>query len=466
MRAVWKLLILPIRRMPVGCTLVIFVWLSGILIMALTGKAAIIIAVGVASWAWYMLVGMTLRTLMRPETLLLPDLHRHLSVAGLIYAVFTIVLPVVLMVAGGSAAYALLAASLLLLAMAVGTSIGLGMRISLMFWLLAIFASWKPKLAAVAGHAVMASAWSPLLITLLAGLLLYFALHPLLVVNDRDIDESPLQAIADGRKPATNADGTPRRMGLIGKKLAPLLDGTAQRSLTAALSRFDNNRNYSSRIAVVRAVLLPHDNPQAIGLNLLLATVIAVLYFSLTNAAHRWQVGYLGAYAVIFSMARFAAVGRGMLQMRPNFADLYMTLAPDTHRTFQATLADTLLWLVGAAVFNCLAYAVLIALLLHDAHPAQLLLATGITGIATAFSSLAVHLVGPQSKGGRMLAQFALMAGAMGAYALVYWLIGRFGLPLGAIIGVAITLPFGIGGWREARKIYLQRIPVFDAPLS
>lgn len=210
---------------------------------------------------------------------------------------------------------------------------------------------------------------------------------------------------------------------------------------------------------------MPHDNPQAIGLNLLLAIVIAVLYFSVTNAGHRLQAGYLGAYAVIFSMSRFAAVGRGMLQMRPNLADLYMTLAPDTHKAFQATLADTLLWLVGTAVFNCLAYAVLIALL-HDAHPTQLLLATGITGTAAAFSALAVHLVGPESKGGRMLAQFALLAGAFGAYALVYWLIGRFGLTLGAIIGAVITLPFGIGGWREARKIYLQRTPVFEAPLS
>lgn len=229
MKAVWQLVALPVRRMAIGCVLVMLVWLAGMLGMALAGKPVIIIAVGVATCFWYMLTGMTLRTLMRPETLLLPDLRQHLAVAGAIYAVFAIVLPVALMIVVGGATHAPLATSLLLLAMEVGTSIGLGMRISVMFWLLAIFASWKPKLAAEAEQAVMTTAWSPLLITLLAGMLLFFALRPLLIVDDRDIDESPLQAIADGRKPATNADGTPRHKGLIGKKLAPC--STVRRSV-------------------------------------------------------------------------------------------------------------------------------------------------------------------------------------------------------------------------------------------
>lgn len=37
---------------------------------------------------------------------------------------------------------------------------------------------------------------------------------------------------------------------------------------------------------------------------------------------------------------------------------------------------------------------------------------------------------------------------------------------LDAVIGVVISLPFGTGGWRVARKIYLQRMRVFEAPLS
>lgn len=466
MSAVRKLLVLPVKRMPVGCTLVFLLWLAGLLAMALSGKFGLVFVAGVATWFWYMLAGVTLRSLMRPETLLLPDFRRHLAIAGIICAACTVLPPIGLMIALGGTHFALLAASLFVLAMVVGIATGLGMRITLVIWLLAIAAGWQPKLSAMIAQAVASSAWSPLLITLLAGLLLYHALHPLLVITDRDADESPLQAIADGRKLATNADGTPRHKGLIGKKLTPILDHTAQRSLSAALSRFDERRNHGRRMAVIRAVLLPHDNPLAVMLNLLVIVVIASLYFVLTDVAHRWQVGYLGAYAVIISLSRFAAVGRGMVQMRPNLADLYMTLAPDTHKAFQATMADTLLWLVAVTTFNCMAYAVLVVLLLHDAQPAQLLLATGISGIAAAFSALGVHLIGPESKTGRMLTQFVLMGGAAAAYALVYWLIGRFGLTLGAVIGLVLTLPFGIGGWHEARKIYLQRLPVFDAPLD
>lgn len=466
MKAVRKLLALPVRRMPVGCILVLLLWLAGLAGMLLSGQAGLVFVAGVATWFWYMLAGVTLRSVMRPETLLLPGFRRHLAVAGIICALVTVLPPLAMMIALGGAGHALLAASLIVLAMVVGIATGLGMRITLVIWLLAIAAGWQPGLSAMVSHAVMASAWSPLLFILLAGLLLYHGLRPLLVIADKDVDESPLQAIADGRKLATNADGTPRHKGLIGKKLTPLLDHTAQRTLTAALTRFDARRSHGNRMAVIRAVLLPHDNPQAVALNLLVIVVIASLYFVLTDAAHRWQVGYLGAYAVIISLSRFAAVGRGMLQMRPNLADLYMTLAPDTHRTFQATLADALLWLVAVTSFNCMAYAVLVVLLLHDDQPAQLLLATGITGIAAAFSALGVHLIGPESKTGRMLVQFALMGGAAAAYALVYWLIGRFGLAAGAIIGLVLTLPFGIGGWREARKIYLQRRPVFDAPLD
>lgn len=466
MNAVGQLLILPFRRMPVGCTLVVLVWLGGMLAIGLTGETAFVVGVGAANWLWYMLTGMTLRTLMRPETLLLPAFRRRLAATGGIYAAFAIALPVALIIVLGGAAHALLAAALLVLAMAVGIATGLGMRITLLFWLVFLLSSWQPKLSKALAEAAVASAWTPLAATLLAALLLYYGLRPLLEVSDREVDESPLQAIADGRKPAMGADGTPRRRGWIGNKLAPLLNGTAQRALAAALTRFHRKPGSGTRMAVIRAVLLPHDNPQAVGLNLLMAAAIAAVYFFVTDAAQRWHAGYVGAYAVILGISRFSAVGRGMLKMRPNLADLYMTLAPATRSEFQATLADALLWLVGVAAFNCIAYAVLIVVLLHDAHPAQLLLAAGITGVGAAFGALAVHLIGPESNLGRGLTQFALMAGAAATYALVYWLIGRFGLSIGALGGVLITLPFGIGAWTAARKEYLQRIPIFDAPLS
>lgn len=466
MKAARKLLALQIRRLPVGCVAVALVYLCSMTALLATGEAAVVIAVGLAVWLWYMFTGMTLRTLMRAETLLLPHFRRHLAVAGAVYAVFTVALPVTAMAVVGGAHYVPLAISLLLLAMAFGMATGLGMRVTLLFWLAFMVVGWMPVLSATIGYAAMQSPLTPLAVALIAGLLLYYALRPLLVVSDREVDDSPMQSVADGRKPATGADGTPKRRGLVGRKLSPLLDGSAQRTLAAALARFGKRHTPSTRMSVIRAVLLPHDNPVAVGINLLVVAAFAALYFFATDAARRWQAGYVGAYAVMIGISRFAAVGHGMVRMRPNLADLYMTLAPRTRSEFQATLADALLWLVATAVFNCLAYALLVAVLLHDAHPARLLLAAGITGVGAAFGALAAHLIGPESTLGRTVMHVVVAAGAVAVYALVYWLMSRFGLLAGGLAGALLTLPFGIGAWHAARREYLQRAPRFDASLT
>lgn len=466
MKAVGKLLMLQVRRLPVGCVAVALVYACSMAALIATGEVAVVIAVGLAAWLWYMLTGMTLRTLMRAETLLLPHFRRHLALAGAVYAIFTVAVPVIAMTVMGGGHYVPLATSLLLLAMAFGMATGLGMRVTLLFWLAFMVVGWMPAVSAAIGQVAMQSPLTPLAIVLIAGLLLYYALRPLLTVSDREVDDSPMQSIADGRKPATGADGAPKRRGLVGRKLSPLLDGIAQRTLAAALMRFDRRRTPSTRMAVIRAVLLPHDNPVAAGINLLVVAGFAALYFFATDAARRWQAGYVGAYAVMIGISRFGAVGHGMVRMRPNLADLYMTLAPRTRSEFQATLADALLWVVGVAMFNCVAYALLVAVLLHDAHPARLLLAAGITGIGGAFGALAAHLVGPESTLGRTLMHLAVAVGAVAVYALVYWLIGRFGLLAGGLGGALLTLPFGIGAWHAARSEYVQRAPRFDAPLT
>ena len=58
-----------------------------------------------------------------------------------------------------------------------------------------------------------------------------------------------------------------------------------------------------------------------------------------------------------------------MLRMRPNLADLYLTLAPATRSDYQKTLANALLVLVPISVVTALAYTTLGIVLVHAAEP-------------------------------------------------------------------------------------------------
>ena len=233
-----------------------------------------------------------------------------------------------------------------------------------------------------------------------------------------------------------------------------------------ALARFRRRPTPLARLILIRTVLLPHDNAVAVALRLLMMAAIGALYFLATHASQRWQAGYVGAYAVILGIGRFNTVGQGMLRMRPNLADLYMTLAPLTRADFQATLARVLQWLIVVAVCSSVAYAGLIALLLHAGNPAQLLLAAAIGSVAAAPWALSAQLIGPESSFGRAVVQLIVMAGAIGAYALSYWLLGRCGLSWGGALATVLTLPFSLGMWQAAHREYLRRAPRFELPIG
>jgi hypothetical protein len=465
MNAACRLLVLVLSRMWVASALVIALFLGGLVMMVWLHAPQLILAAAAAGWLWHMMAGMTLRDLLRPETLLLPDFRRHLALAGAIDVALAIVLPIGLMLALGGTDHVLLATAGMLLALAFGLATGTGLRVTLLFWLAFIVAGWKPGLSAMVARAALASSWTPWLLALFAALLLRLTLRPLFVIADRRHDESPLDAMADGRKPVQAADGAPRRRGWIHRQLNRLADFTAQRAMHAALARFRRRPSALARLNLIRSVLLPHDNAAAVGLRLLLMAAIGTAYFLATHAGQRWQAGYVGGYAVILGIGRFNAIGQGMLRMRPNLADLYMTLAPSTRAEFQATLADVMQWLIVVAVFSSVAYAGLVVLLLHVGNPAQLLLAAGISSVAASLCALAAQLIGPESTFGRVVVQLLVLAGAVGTYALSYWLLGLFGLGWGSAAALALTLPFGIGTWLAARREYLGRPPCFDVPL-
>ncbi len=464
-RAIGKLATLPFVRMPAGMAVAGLAWLASVALIPVLHAIAIPF-IGMTTWLVGMLLGLTLRTLMRADTLLLPDFARVLGRAGLLHTLVLVVAPALLVaVFTRDLHLALLTGAVQLLAAALGLASGTGIRVVLFAWVaFPLLGLLSADMHAALLHAVTTSYWAPLLAVLLAVLILHFTLRPVLTVSDRDEDDSPMQAIADGRKPASTASGMPQQRGFIGRKLKPILDGTAQRNLERSIARLHKRPGGAARMGVIRAVLLPHDNLQGIAVNLLVTTLIAALYFTLIHHDDGMDAGFLASYSVLIGMSRFAAVGRGMVKMQPNLADLYLTLAPETHAEFQATIADALLKLVAVTTLNCVVYSVLIAVLLHAGAPAELALTALIVGTGASFGALAAHLVGPASQSGRTLVQIVLLVGAMLVYNLVLWLMHRFGVVAGGLAGIAICLPFGLGAWHYARREYLSRRPCFDVP--
>ncbi|MDO1529278.1 hypothetical protein QMK61_10615 [Fulvimonas sp. R45] len=469
MRAVGQLWLLSFRHAPLAAALLQLMWLAGATALASvpwTGIAAASIAavlLGSGIWLWSMLLGMDLRGLCQPDSLLLPGFRRRLAWTGLLHLLQWVLLPTALGLLLG-VPHALLAGALVLLLGAFGLASGSERYLNLLVWALFVLAGWKPGLATQAALVLAASPWAVPLALLLAALLLRLALRDLLRVEDRQIDSSPLENTQLGR--SRSADGAPARRGAVGRRLLRLFDATAQRAMARALARYRARPSALRRMVLVRRLLLPHDNPQAIALRLLLVAALVSFYVVAVMHRQHFDAVMVGAYAILLGLARFPRLGQGMRRMRPNLADLYLTLAPATRADYQKTLTDALLVLVPITALTTVAYTALGIVLTHATAPWRMLLDALVVGAAASLVALAVHLIGPEGRLGRALVDIAVTLGAMVTYWGGYWLLGALGYALGGGALALVTLSFGIAVWLAAQREYQHRPPCFDAPLA
>ena len=470
MSAVWQLWLQMWRRMPVLVVLVALMWLAGIALSGTLGKrSSDLVAVGVplilgGAWFWSMGRGQQLLDLCRAESFLLPGFRRSLLGLAALDGIVWVVLPA-LITSALRMPHALLVAAGLLLAAAVGLASGTGRRAGLLIWLVFILAGWMPKLFGQLAMAALRSPLTPLLLALAAALILRLVLRPMLTISDVEPDSSPLESTGLGRMNATTGSGTPPP-GAIGKRIASLFERTSQRAMEQALQRYRRRPDSLRRLALLRTLLLPHDNPAAIAMRLaLVATMVTLYFFAIQHRPH-YNAAVIGAYAVLLSLSRFPQLGRGMLRMRPNLADLYLTLAPTTRSEYQKTLADALLVLVPVSAISALAYTALGIVLVHAAEPGRMLLTAAIVVTAASLVALAVHLIGPEGSFGRAAVNIVLLLGAMAAYWGGYVMLGALGLGLGGALLALVTISFGFAVWFGAQREYQRRAPCFDAPAT
>ncbi|MFC5743046.1 hypothetical protein [Dyella tabacisoli] len=469
MKAVWQLWLQPWKRMPVLAALVSLMWLAamGMYLFSVDSEvdlnAAALGLIAFGSWFWHIGQGQILRELCRPESFLMPDFLRRLTWTAAIDAAQWVLLPALLSGLLGLPHAWLIAAALLCVA-ALGLVSSQGRRAGLLIWPIFIVAGWKPELAVAALHIALQSPLTAPLLLLVAVLILHLSLRPLLRIDDRDIETSPLESMSLDR--SNNIGGTPPPRGALSKRLVGLFDRTSQRALDLALRSYRQQPGARQRLTLIRRLLLPHDNPLAIALRLTWVAAFVTIYFFAAIHRQHFNAAVVGAYATLLTLGRFPQLGRGMQRIRPNLADLYLTLAPTTHAQYQKTLADALLILVPISVLSAVAYTLLGIALTHAAEPVRMLMTTIIVTSAASLVALAVHLIGPESTLGRTLANIVVILGAMASYWGGYWLIGALGYVFGGGLVAIIALSFGLSVWFAGQREYQRRKPSFDAPMA
>jgi hypothetical protein len=467
MRAVLQLWLLPCRQMPLLGVLAHLLWLAALACLLWIRPHADGAAFGAAllamgSWFWHMGLGTALRGACQAENFLLPAFRRRLAWLGWADGVVWVGVPAALALAFG-VPHAMLGAGLLVLAAAMGFAMAVERWISLLFWPLLVLGGWMPALAAEILHGALRSPLTLPLLLLVALLLVRLALPPMLRITDRLPDASPLEGLSLGRGSAP--DAAPRRSAL-GRRLESWFDVLAQRAMERALAGYRERPSPARRLTLVRRLLLPHDNAAAIALRLTIMAAFATLYLVIALHRPRFDATVVGAYAVLLALARFPQIGRGMQRMRPNLADLYLTLAPATRAAYQQMLADALLVLVPIGTFTALAYTALGIALTHATRPGLMLLVTLVVATSGGLVALAVHLIGPQGTVGRQLANAVVLIGTMAAYWGGAWLVDALGYLFGGGLLALVTLGFGLGVWFAAQREYQHREPCFDTPLA
>jgi hypothetical protein len=471
MRAVWQLWLQPCRQFVLGASVAQLVWLAGaaalgcIPFLGMAAASAAAMLFGLGAWLWFIMLGLALRGLCGPESLLLPWFRRRLALAGLLQAAQWVLLPTLAAALLG-APHAWLAGAALLLLAAFGLASGTERYLNFLTWAVFLLAGWKPGLAAQISRAALDSPLTIPLLLLVAALLLRLTTHTLLRVEDTETESSPLENAQLGRSRARMDYGAPARRGKLGRRIGALFDGTSQRAMEQALECYRRDPSPRRRMVLVRRLLLPHDNPQAIALRLLLVAAIVSFYVVAVMHRQHFNAVVVGAYAIMLCMSRFPQLGMGMRRMRPNLADLYLTLAPATRADYQKTLIDALVVLVPISALSALAYTALGIVLVHAAEPLRMLLDAAIVAVPASLVALAVHLIGPEAALGRGLANLVVTLGAMAVYWGGYWLLGLLGYAVGGAALALVTLGFGIAVWLAARREYLRRPPCFDAPLA
>ncbi|MDE2178655.1 MAG: hypothetical protein KGJ50_10190 [Xanthomonadaceae bacterium] len=464
MRAALKLALLPLRIAPwAAVAIALLIGLGGVL--STIGDhpapwiALLFAAVGL--WFLWLLAGVGLKGIARKETLLLPDFTRALALAGAAWGLLFWLAPCLIVAAlyglrpawtalgGGAAgaAWAILSSS--------------GSRSSLWIWVLIIGARFVPPMLWTALEPALTGAGLPLAGLLLAALLLRLTWQRLFPAGDPPLPESPLAAPDPMRRGVGNDTPSVAHSRLV-RRLHDWSGEGAGTRLRRRASRYHAAPSPARERSLLRALLLPHEQPRGWLVRWLLFGIFVAVYA--LALGHGAQLGMVAGYATFFAMTGLNTIGAGMPRLQPSLVELYFTLAPPTRADFKTALVDSFLGVLPGAILGAFVYTLLAALLIDPTQWLRVLTTTAILAPPLALGTLALYLNLPGNVILRTVVTIITVFGQMGAYWTGYVLLARLGPLWGGVPTLVLTWGFAIGAWTTARRLWIGNPLSFDPP--
>jgi hypothetical protein len=463
MKAMLALALLPVRQ----------AWVAMLLLLAMLAGAGALIVVGgkgfisgamlaaFALWFAWLLAGAALKGLARKETLLLPDFRRALAGAAALWALLFWLLPCALASVhwGVLIGWQALGAGALAIAWAVLTTSG--SRSGFLIWVVIIGARFIPAPFWLAIGPALENPLLPLTALLLAVLILRMVWQRLFPAGDPPLPDSPLLAPEPMRRGMGNTTSNVPR-GKLMQRLNGWSEHGASALLQRAATRYHASPTSARQRAMLRALLLPHEQPRGWLVRWLLwGAFIAVYALAL---GHAGQIGMIAGYATFFAMTGLNVVGQGMPRLQPSLVELYLTLAPETRVAFKTQLVDSFLGVLPGAILSAFVFTSLAALLIAPHALESILATTAILAPPLALATLALYLSLPVNAILRSVVTVVTMFGQMGTIWLGYALLEHFGPLWGGVPVLVVTWSFAIGAWSAARAYWINSTLSFDPP--
>ncbi len=464
MKAVVRLALLPLRMAPwASVAIALLLVFSLVLHLILpAGKAAVsLILLGTGIAFLWMLAGFMLKSIARPETLLLPNFRRALFTAATLWALVFWLLPTAYVSAryGWLSGWWTLGGGALVITWALLSSAGV--RGAMYFWLLFIAANLLPKwllqmLVGVLNNPLLAAA-----ALLLAVLLLGVVWRRLFPHDDPALPETPFLPPSPGRRSGARS---PLPASKPMRQFNAWVEVGNDRRLQRCAARYQAQPGPVLERKLLRILLFPHEQIRGwLGRWVLYGGMLSIYLLTFGKG---FRVDLVAGYTVFLAMTGLNTVGLGMPRLRPSLLDLYFDLAPDTQVAFKTRLVDSFLGLLPGAILSAYVYTGLVSLWLAPQALIQILATTTVLVPPLALATLALYINLPEGKLVRILINLITVAGQVIAYWMTYLLLSHLGILAGGGLALIIAWAFALGTWQAARLHFIHSPLHFDPPVT
>jgi len=466
-----RLLSLPIKRYPIGLSLLYLLLLGAWSLPFFIGKSkALLAAAGIHAYALMfvsMFSSMVWSSISRPDTMLLPRFRSYFKTVIGIHCLLLVLLPMLVLLAFDR--YGMLVGGGLALILALGMATGSGAKWASLVWMLPLLLGIWPEVRSAVGYALIDTQSAPVVLFLAAAVIVYATWQRYTRVGD----QSPTLSPADINTSDMRYGPEAVQAANAGKFARWFSD----RQQTASANAFERllgsikRRPEATARRALSMILLPNLHWRGVLLEAAFTALIVGAIAWLIGAQKNSPTGTSGVpaglvatYVGMLTAMRFQALHRATLMLRPSLTDVYFALAPNSQLVFTAAVSQALRpALIGAWIFA----ATMLGALLPFVAPAARasMFAGGMVGaVAASLYGLGIVLMRLDAEKPRMMTGMIVLA--VGGSLLASLAGAAFNASWTGGIGVGLVLILLMLGFVAHGDAQAKRWPVrFDMPV-